>query len=291
MRLLKISIVLLAAGVCLSCSTKFDELLMSNDVELKYKAAFDYYNAGKYRKAADLFESMSVLTSGTSRDDTVQYYWGLSNYKYKDYYTAEANLAKFVSNFPRSVFTEEARFLRIDCLYRATLRYELDQTPTYTALSAIDEFVRDYPESQRLGECRSISKTLNDRLDKKALENARLYYKMEDFKASRVSFKNIIKTDPDNIYREDVLYYIAMSSYKYAKNSVPEKQKERYMDFMDDYLNFVGEIPDSPYRKELDAMYLRAQRAIGKEVGESATDAMSDRDFEKERKNLKQSGK
>lgn len=277
-------LVVAVASATLSCSSKYDTLLMSNDVDAKYKAAFEYFNKGKYRKAAGLFESLSVMTSGTERDDSVQYYWGLSNYKGKDYYTAEANFSKFVSNFPRSIFTEDARYYRIDCLYRSTLRYELDQIPTYTALSAIDEFFRDYPSSQWLSDCRAKSKNLNDRLDKKAFENARLYYKMEDFKASRVAFKNILKSDAENIYREDILYYIAMSSYKYAKNSVPEKQKERYLDFMDDYLNFIGELPDSPYCKELNVMYLRAQRSIGKSVGEMDTDKLKDKDFEKERK-------
>ena len=74
---------------------------MSNDVDAKYDAAFNYFNSGKYRKAASLFESLSVMTTGTERDDTVQFYWGLSNYKNKDYYTAEANFSKFVNNFPR----------------------------------------------------------------------------------------------------------------------------------------------------------------------------------------------
>ncbi|MCR5363088.1 MAG: outer membrane protein assembly factor BamD [Bacteroidales bacterium] len=280
----KLFLFLAIAAAVAACSSKFDALLMSNDVDAKYDAAFNYFNSGKYRKAASLFESLSVMTTGTERDDTVQFYWGLSNYKNKDYYTAEANFSKFVNNFPRSAFSSEARFMRIDCLYRSTLRYELDQIPTYTAINAIDEYLRDYPNEGRASECIAMSKTLNDRLDKKAFENAKLYYKMEDFKASRVAFKNIIKNDPDNIYREDILYYIAMSSYKYAKNSIPDKQKERYLDFIDDYLNFIGEIPDSPYRKELNAMYLRAQRAVGKAVGEDATDKMKDKDFERERK-------
>ncbi|MBQ2492788.1 MAG: outer membrane protein assembly factor BamD [Bacteroidales bacterium] len=280
----KLFLFLAIVAAVAACSSKFDALLMSNDVDAKYDAAFNYFNSGKYRKAASLFESLSVMTTGTERDDTVQFYWGLSNYKNKDYYTAEANFSKFVNNFPRSAFSSEARFMRIDCLYRSTLRYELDQIPTYTAINAIDEYLRDYPNEGRASECIAMSKTLNDRLDQKAFENAKLYYKMEDFKASRVAFKNIIKNDPDNIYREDILYYIAMSSYKYAKNSIPGKQKERYLDFIDDYLNFIGEIPDSPYRKELNAMYLRAQRAVGKAVGEDATDKMKDKDFERERK-------
>ena len=36
---------------------------------------------------------------------------------------------------------------------------------------------------------------------------------------------------------------------------MPEKQHERYLTFIDDYYNYIGEYPDSPYRKELDKYY------------------------------------
>ncbi|MBR6246819.1 MAG: hypothetical protein IKR15_05625 [Bacteroidales bacterium] len=89
-------IIILAALLGVSCASQYDALLASNDVDAKYKAAFEYFEKGRYQKAAALFESMSLLTERTRRADTVQFYWGLSNYRYKDYYTAEANFTKFV---------------------------------------------------------------------------------------------------------------------------------------------------------------------------------------------------
>ncbi len=276
----------LAALSFASCKSQFEALLNSSDADEKYKAAFDYFNAGKYQRAAQVFESLSVITNGTERDDTVQYYWGLSNYRFKDYYTAETNFAKLMDNFPRSPFIEEASFLRLDCLYRQTYRYELDQVPTHTALAALDQYMTSYPGNPHMDVCKEMTSTLNARLDRKAYENARLYYKMEDYKAARVAFKNVLKDDADNIYREDILYYTAMSSYKYAQLSVQSKQKERYLVFVDDYLNFVGEDPDSPYRKELDAMYRRTQRALGKYSGTDDELDKKEKDFMKERKTV-----
>ena len=81
-----------------------------------------------------------------------------------------------------------------------------------------------------------------------------------------------------------------MSSYKYAHESVPAKQKERYLSFVDDYLNFIGELPESHYRRELDSVYQRAQRALGKH-GVEASDDMSDRDFSRERRKLQKEAK
>ena len=53
-----------------SCKSQYELLLEGNDAQAKYEAAFDYFNQGKYQKSAALFESLSVLTNGTSRDDT-----------------------------------------------------------------------------------------------------------------------------------------------------------------------------------------------------------------------------
>ena len=285
MKIRTLIIATLAVLATMSCKSQYELLLNSSDVDAKYEAAFQYFNEGKYSKAATLFESMAVLTNGTERDDTVRYYWGLSNYKFKDYYTAETNFEKFIENYPRSPFASDARYLRIDCLYRQTLRYELDQAPTYKAMNAISEYILEFPDNTHMKECKDMLEEMNARLDKKAYEAAKLYYKMEDYLASRVAFRNVLKDDADNIYREDILYLIAMSSYKYAQLSVPEKQRERYLTFIDDYLNFIGELPDSHYRKELDSVYQRAQRALGKHTVND-NDDMSDRDFAKERKKL-----
>ena len=275
-------ITVLCLIVLTSCKGEFEAILQSGDSDAKYKAAFKYFDAKKYNKAAQLFESLSVMSSGTERDDTVQYYWALSNYKYKDFYTAETNFTHHIENFPLSPFTEESRFLRIDCLYRSTLRYELDQSRTYSAIGAIEQYMNDYgTHNTRKAECNDMLDDLNGRLDRKAYEAARLYYKMEDYKASRVAFRNVLKDKADNIYREDILYYIAMSSYRFAYLSVRSKQKERYMTFVDDYLNFIGEIPESPYRKELDIMYKRALKALGRYSGTDAELEAKNREFER----------
>jgi len=227
MKFRNLILILVATAAMCSCKSQYEILLNSNDADAKYEGAFQYFNEGKYSKAASLFESLSVLTNGTERDDTVRYYWGLSNYRFKDYYTAETNFAQFIESYPRSPFTSEARYLRLDCLYRSTLRWELDQAPTYKTISAISEYILEFPENEHMQECRDMLEELNERLDKKSYEAAKLYYKMEDYLASRVAFRNVLKDDADNVYREDILYYIAMSSYKYAYLSVPAKQKER----------------------------------------------------------------
>ena len=77
-----------------------------------------------------------------------------------------------------------------------------------------------------------------------------------------------------------------MSSYKYAYLSVPAKQKERYLTFVDDYFNFIGELPQSQYRKELDLVYRKAQKALGRHSVQIDEEEMNERQFARERKKL-----
>ncbi len=239
----------------ISCVSTYEKVMKSNDVQVKYDAAMDYFEKGKYKKAADLFDNLNLLVQGLPQEDTVAFYHGLSNFRYGDYQSAETILAKFIEVYPRSPFFIEAQYMRIQCLYDDTYRYELDQTPTHKAMAIISEFMYENPGSEYYPVCQEMMADLMERLERKSFESAKLYYTMEDYKAARYALKNVLKENAENQYRESVLYYTALASYKYAHNSIAEKQKERYLDFIDDYYNFISEYPESKFRKELDGLF------------------------------------
>ena len=55
--------------------------------------------------------------------------------------------------------------------------------------------------------------------------------------------------------------------------------------------NFIGEIPESKYRKELDAVYKKAQNALGKDTVEDEDMDKKEKEFLKERKKLDRAAK
>ena len=258
----KLTLISFLALLLASCSSQYQALQESTDIEAKYKGAFDYFNAGKYAKAAALFESLQLPMNGTPQDDTVQFYTGYAHYKDRDLSNAEPCFETFINTYPRSPFADKAAYLRIQCLYDATYRYQLDQTPTYKTINVISQYISENPDSKYKAECLKILEDLDQRLDKKQYESAKLYYTIEEYKSAHYALKNVLKENAENIYREDILYYTAMSAYKYALNSVKNKQKERYMIFSDDYYNFVGEYPDSKYKKELDNLFEKVQKFL-----------------------------
>lgn len=258
-------LVAVALLVCaVACKTPYALMLESNDFDGKYKMAMELFESKRYGRAADMFESLSAISRGTPQDDTIQFYWGLSNYRYSDFVSAEGNFDQFINTFPLSPFIEEAKFLRLNCLYKSTYRYELDPRPTQLAIREMKEFKIENPDSKLIPEVDVMLDELNDRLELKAYKGAHLYYHMEDYLAAHYALKNVLKENAENRYREDILYYTAMSAYKYANMSVASKQRERYLTFVDDYFNIISEYPETHYRKELDGLYAKAQEYLHK---------------------------
>jgi outer membrane protein assembly factor BamD len=95
--------------------------------------------------------------------------------------------------------------------------------------------------------------------------------------AAHHALKNVLKENADNRYREEVLYYTAMSAYKYAEKSVPAKQRERYLTFVDDYFNLVSEYPETKYRKSLDGLYAKVQKFLKRNGEEETSDQNKDK--------------
>ena len=130
-------------------------------------------------------------------------------------------------------------------------------------------YINDFPDSEWVEPCLEMAADLEERLDKKDYEAAKLYYTMEDFRAAHYALKNVLKADADNMYREEILYYTCMSAYRYAQNSVSDKQRERYVVFTDDYYDFVGEFPESKHRNHLDMLAGRVQKILSVEAAET----------------------
>ena len=182
---LLLSILMLAS----SCKSQYELMLEGNDVPAKYKMAFELFEKGKYSKSASMFESLKLAVRGTPQDDTVHYYTAYCYYLFGDPIAAEQSFQSFITTFPRSPMVDLARYMYVDCLYEETYRYELDQVPTHKAIAQIKAYIVDYPDNEHIEQCRAMLDDLEGRLDRKDYEAARLYYKIEDFKAAHYALK------------------------------------------------------------------------------------------------------
>ncbi len=225
----------------------FNYVLRSRDYNLKYQKAFEYYNKKKYYKALDLFGQLVPHYRGTSRGDEVLFYYAMTNYMLKDYVTAGYYFKNFAYSYPNSEFAEEAMFMSAYCYYLMSPRWSLDQEMTNDAITQFEMFLSKYPQSDMVDSVNHLIDKLRYKLQEKSYRNAKLYYDLGYYNAAAIALDNSLKQYPDSPFKDEILYYIALSRYNYASNSITDKQEQRFLDALDAILTYKDQMPDGRY--------------------------------------------
>lgn len=241
---IKIFTVILLISI-LSCKNSYNRVLKSTDPNMKYDKAMEYYDAKRYKMAAPLFEELISLYRGTAKSENIYFYYAYSNYYMANYILSGYYFSNFVKTFPNSEFTEEALFMSAYSDYRSSPSYELDQEDTYRALTNLDTFLDSYPLSPLKDSCNTLISNLRAKLEKKAFENAYLYFKTTEYQSALIAFKDVLQAFPESVYKEDVLYWMLVTNYEIAVKSVRSKKKERFEDTINSYYKFVDSYPES----------------------------------------------
>lgn len=246
--------VILISMVVASCG-EYHKILKSNDYQLIYRKAVEYYNAGDYQRSLSLFEGIRNVFAGTSKAQHIAYYRAFCSYNERDYQYAAELFKQFVSVYPDSPLAEECQYMIGFCNYKASPRPLLDQQPTEKALQEFEFFLNRYPNSTRKDDINKYMDEMRDKLSYKAYLNAKNYYLRNQFKAAVVSLDNCLKDYPGSKHREEILFMLFNSKYEMAVNSVQEKQLERFQEAQEEYYYFINEYPESKYLPELKKRY------------------------------------
>ena len=170
----------------------------------------------------------------------------------------------------RSEFAEEALYMYAYSLYLDSPEYDLDQTNTEDAIAAIQNFLNKYPRSKYREQASNLIDAMQVKLEKKAFENAYLYYKLQKYldgealKAAIISFDNFQNDFPDSKFNEEVSYLKIECAYNMAKKSIRSKQEDRLKEAVGYYYYFVDKFPQSPKVRDAENLYNSIQNTLGK---------------------------
>lgn len=237
----------------------------------KYKAANDYYKKGDYYKAGILFEEIIPLLKGDSLAENAQFYNAYAQYQQKQYSMSAYLFKSFYATYANSPMAEEAFYMYANSMYKDSPNFNLDQSSTLTAIEALQTFINSFPESKYAESCNQNLKELRHRLEEKAYEKAKLYYKtsgvtIANYKAAVVAIDNFQKDFPDSEYIEELSFLKVQSQYDLASVSFENKQKERYTDALKFYEDFIDKFPKSKYIKQAEKVYDGATKGLEKAV-------------------------
>ena len=267
MNLKKYILVGFVAVLGLSSCGKFEKFRKSADLPTKYKAAVNYYKKKDFSKAGILFDEIMPLMKGDSTQELATFYQAYCDFNLGSYTLASSHFKKFAEVFSRSEFAEEAIYMSAFSLYKDSPNFNLDQTGTLAAINEIQSYLNNYPETRFKDDCTNIIKELRKKLEKKAYEKAKLYYKTSPFniaslKSSVIEITNFQRDFPDSDYSEEMAYMKVLAQYDLAKSTIESKQKERYAEASKFYLDLIDKYPQSAYLKEGEKMYELSNKEV-----------------------------
>ena len=256
-------VVAAVAALFFSCSG-LSKISKSGDPELMYNTALKLYKAEKWARASDMFEACQGYYIGSEREDSIAFFCARSKFKNRDYHEASTDLDEFRRKFGRSTFIEDAEGMYALCEYYMAPAPTRDQTLTAKAIVSLTTFIERYPNSERAATFQSLIEELTVRLHDKNFLNAYSYFKVGKYKSAIVAFKNALKNYDNTVHQEEIMYYIVVSHYRLAHNSIAEKQADRYLAMLDSYYSFIETYADSKHTKELNRYFKEAKDFIDK---------------------------
>ena len=262
MRNAKITLGIAAICLLLTSCNGFNKLLNSNDYDAKYAAALKYYNDNSFSRAAQLFENLTLYYRGKENAENIAWYYAMSLYKEKDYFTAGYQFKRFARQFPYSDRLEDACFYSAYCKYIDSPDYNLDQSQTQEAIEEFESYAERWPRSTRIPEVNNCLDELRNKLIRKNYEIAYGYYFIEEYHAAYESFKQFLNNYPEATMREDAMYYMLESSYRYAINSREDKMYERLQQVVNDFDKFSSSFGDSKRLADAQNIYTKTREAM-----------------------------
>lgn len=263
--LLKIVFFLVLLYSATSCS-EFRKIQKSDDWKLKYTKAMEYYEKGDYFRSISLFEEVLPVTRGKTEGEKAQFYYAYAHFKDQQYILSAHYFKTFYETYSRSEFATEAQFMYAYSLYMDSPVFSLDQTSTRDAIDALQAYINRNPESEFLKEANDIIIELQIKLETKAYENAKEYYKIGLLKSAKVAFENFSRDYPDSKYNEELKYLKIEAIFKVAQKSIPSKQKKRYKEVIELYEQFVDRYPKSVYQNQAERFYNSAINQLEKKL-------------------------
>jgi len=238
-------------SVMLSCKSAYEKVRTSNDPVLIYKTANSYFQKKEYQKALPLYESIISNYRGQKEAEEIFYKYAQCQFQLADYEAASLYFKNFANTFVLSPLKEEAEFMSVYSLYKQSPVYRLDQTPTEKAIDGFQTFVNVYPESNRVEECNKLIDELRAKLEKKAYEQALLYYNLKLYQASLTTLDNLLVDFPDTKNERELRWLAIKASAEWADNSIFEKQKERYLLTIDKCNTYLKKFPTGKMAAEV----------------------------------------
>lgn len=186
-------------------SNKEDELLPDQPADVLYNEALTLLNKQDFRRAAKKFEEVDRQHPYSE--------WGrksllMSAYAYyegQQHPETVAAARRYLALHPGSPDAAYAQYLAAAALFDEIPNIELDQRRTETALEALNEVIRKYPDTEYATSARRKIDIARDQLAAKEMVTGRYYLKNRNFTGAINRFKVVVTKYQNTRHVEEAL--------------------------------------------------------------------------------------
>ncbi|MDD6436980.1 MAG: outer membrane protein assembly factor BamD [Prevotella sp.] len=276
-------IILGIAAMLSSCANEYNAVYKTTDTNYRYEYAKECFALGKYSRATTLLTDLVTVEKLSSNAQECLYMLGMAEYCNRDYESASETFKRYHQSYPKGNYAEMAEFYVGQSLYMSTPEPRLDQSRTVSAIAAFQEYLDLFPEAKYKQTAQQRLFELQDKLVRKELYSARLYYDLgpyfgncasgeNNYEACIVTAENALKDYPFTKMREDFASLIMKSKFHLAEESVESKRLERYQDAEDECYGFLNEYPDSKEKAVAEKFIRKCRQVIGEKADTSLED-------------------
>ena len=184
------------------------------DDNIPYKTRFDdglaFFEEEKFVKASQQFNIIVERASHTDLGDDALFFLAESYFLNKDYDLALIEFEKLVSRMGFSPYIEKSRWRICETLMLLSPNFYHDQDSSMKAITQIQEFLDDFPNSEYSKDADNLINELRTRLAEKNMETGKLYIKLKAYDSAMTSYEIVVNEYYDTKFFNDANMQIIM---------------------------------------------------------------------------------
>ena len=145
---MKKSVLLIFISIAIfACKSEFESVRTSNDPQLIYNKALEFYEDEDWLKAQTLLELSIPNYRGKEEAEDLFMKFAYTHYNNNEFILAAHYFKSFATTFYNSDKREEAEYMSAYANYRLSPNPKLDQTYTAKAIEGLQVFINTHPRS------------------------------------------------------------------------------------------------------------------------------------------------
>ena len=177
------------------------------DDNIPYKTRFDdglaFFEEEKYVKPSQQFNIIVERASHTDLGDDALFFLAESYFLNEDYDLALIEFEKLVSRMGFSPYIEKSRWRICETLMLLSPNFYHDQDSSLKAITQIQEFLDDFPNSEYSKDADKLINELRTRLAEKNMETGKLYIKLKAYDSAMTSYEVVVNEYYDTKFFND----------------------------------------------------------------------------------------